>query len=297
MSIPNAAYSEVVERCLHLAWQGRWLRPRQPQIAAFDTDGTLWDCDLAHRFWRRLVSRRLLHENAQRPLARAARALGLEPCQNPYDNYRTLDGLRRAGRCPEPLMVRVMLEGLTGLREDQVRSHARATVTGVAEMRSVAGGRAAELIGQLRQQGFRVIVVSASPHWVVEAAVESIGMTPEDVIAGRVAVVDSVLTDGVIEPVPYGTGKIQAILRRFRAVPSISVGNGVGDLAMLKASSHLKLLVNPTQALLQACEEIGGNTWPMGILDLRSPRRKRPVSARKGMAEGLDGARQPQAPL
>ena len=164
-------------------------------------------------------------------------------------------------------MVRVMLQGLAGLREDEVYVHSQKAVA-AAEGTPAASRPAFRMIEQLRDLGFRVIVVSGSPRWTVEVAVRSMGIEPEDIIAGQVAVVEGVLTHGVIEPLPHGKGKIQAILRRFGAVPHVSVGNGLGDLAMLEAASHLKLLINPTEALLRACEEGAAATTPMGLLHL-----------------------------
>ena len=270
MSIPSASYNDVVERCLRVAQQGRNLRPGQRQIAAFDADGTLWAQDVAEILWQRLVEQNALREAGSGPLARAVRSLGEEPSRETHQDYMRLLQLYRDGRCPEETMVRAMLQGLAGIREDDLYESAREAIRSVEKSMAIDNGRPADMIRQLREQGFRIVIVSASPRWAVEVAVDRFGIEPRDVVAGQVAVVDGVLTSSIIEPLPHGQGKIQALLRACGSVPHVSVGNTISDLALLEAASHLKLLVNPTDDLVAACEEIGGSTWSMATVDLLS---------------------------
>ena len=270
MSIPSASYNDVVERCLRVAQQGRNLRPGQRQLAAFDADGTLWSQDVAEILWERLIESAALREAGAGPLARALRSVGQEPARDARQDYLRLLALHREGRCPEETMVRAMLSGLAGIREDDVYETAREAIRSVPDMKTLDSGRPADMIRQLRDQGFRIVVVSASPRWAVEVGVERLGIEPRDVVAGQVAVVDGVLTQSIIEPLPYGPGKIQALLRAFGTVPHVSVGNTINDLPLLEAASHLKLLVNPTDDLVAACEEVGGSTWSMATVDLLS---------------------------
>jgi phosphoserine phosphatase len=263
MSIRRAPLQDLLERCDRLARDGTRLRPGQPQLAAFDADGTLWKADVGELLWDRLVAERALDRRATAPMARALRACGMEPGRDPYMDYPKLMELYRAGRCAEETMARVMLEGLAGLREEDVYVHALKAVTGSAGVSAALGGEAAELMDHLRRLGFHVVVVSGSPKWVVEVAVQPLGVQAADVLAGQVAVVNSVLTDGIIDPLPHGKGKIQAILRRFGRVPLVAAGNGLGDLAMLEGASHLRFLFNPTEELLRAADEMRSVTWSL----------------------------------
>jgi len=264
MSIRQATYDDVVEQCGRLAQQWRRLRPDQTQFAAFDADGTLWEDDVADLLWEHLTRGKALHRMAAAPLARAVRGAGEEPTHDPYADYAKLKELSRAGRCGEGTMVRVMLEGLAGLREEDIYLHSQKALERAGGPARKGTGPAAAMIARLRDLGYRVVVVSGSPRWTVEVAVKPLGVGPADIVAGQVAVVDGTLTDGVIEPLPHGKGKIQAILRRFGAGPHVSVGNGLGDLQMLEAASHLKLLINPTDALLKACEDGAAYVTPLG---------------------------------
>ena len=283
MSIPSASYNDVVERCLRVAQQWRNLRPGQRQIAAFDADGTLWAQDVAEILWQRLVEQNALREAGSGPLARAVRSLGQEPSREAHQDYMRLLRLYRDGHCPEETMVRAMLQGLAGIREDDLYESAREAIRSVEKSMAIDSGRPADMIRQLREQGFRIVIVSASPRWAVEVAVDRLGIEPRDVVAGQVAVVDGVLTSSIIEPLPHGQGKIQALLRACGSVPHVSVGNTISDLALLEAASHLKLLVNPTDDLVAACEEIGGSTWSMATVDLLSAPTHRPKLLQAGV--------------
>ncbi len=282
MGIHRTTVHDVIEHCGRLAREAHRLRPDQHQLAAFDADGTLWGPDVAELLWERLVSSRALTPAAAAPVARALRQCGEEPSRDPFRDYPVLEALFRSGRCAEETMARVMLQGLAGLREEDLYDHARAAIAAASELQEarIAGTR--RMLTEMRALGYRVIVVSASPRWVVEVAVEPLGVTSEDILAGQVAVVEGTLTDGILEPLPYGKGKIQAILRRFGSVPRVALGNALSDLAMLEATSHLRVLVNPTEELLSACEKIHGTTWSMGLLGVAAQAGKRAAVANAG---------------
>ena len=264
MGIPRKTIHDVIEQCGRLAREAHRLRPDLHHLAAFDADGTLWGPDVAELLWERLLSSRALTPAGAAPMARALRQCGEEPTRDPFRDYPALDALFRAGRCSEETMARVMLQGLAGLREEDLYAHARAAIGQASDLQEarIAGTR--RLLDEMRKLGYRVIVVSSSPRWVVEVAVEPLGVARKDILAGQVAVVDGVLSDGILEPLPHGKGKIQAILRRFGSVPRVALGNALSDLAMLEATSHLRVLVNPTEELLSASEGIHGTTWSMG---------------------------------
>ncbi|HKY33249.1 MAG TPA: HAD family hydrolase [Candidatus Polarisedimenticolia bacterium] len=262
MSVRRAHVSDLLEQCHRLAQQADRLRPGQPQIAAFDADGTLWGPDVAELLWGRILDERALDRRAVAPIARVLRGCGAEPSRDPYADFSRLMDLFMAGRCSEEQMTRVMLEGLAGMREEALYALSGKAVSGLGDVTQT--GEAARMVEHLRTLGFHVVVVSGSPRWAIETAVRPLGIERSEVIAGQVAVVDSVLTDGIIEPLPYGKGKIQAILRRYGRVPIIAAGNGLADLPMLEGASHLRLLVNPTAELLRACDDIRTTTWSMG---------------------------------
>ena len=290
MSIRRATPEDVVSHCDRLAQQGQRLRPDQSLIAALDADGTLWSADVAELLWQRLTRQGALQRTGGAAIARALRESGGVPKREACADFEQLAALCRAGRVHRETMVRVMLAGLAGMREDDLYGHAAEIVSAHDELRALGEGKARRMVDDLRGVGFRVIVVSGSPRWAVEVAVRPLGIEPQDVIAGQVAVVNGILTDGIIEPLPWGRGKVQSILRRFGAVPRVSMGNGLSDLPMLEATCDLRILVDPTDELLSACEEIRGATWAVSLLgQKRSPQRA--VTARAGAHPKSTGPR------
>jgi phosphoserine phosphatase len=287
MSIRSATYQDIVEHCDRLARRGQRLRPEQQPLVAFDADGTLWGPDVAEMLWNHLIAERALDPLAEAPLARALRGLGVEPEREPHADFTRLLELFRAGRCPEETMVRVMLQGLSGMREEDVYVHSSRVVAASGELAPTRQAEPRRMLEELRGLGFRALVVSGSPRWTIEVAARPLGIEPADIIAGQVAVVNGVLTDGIIEPLPWGRGKIQAILRRCGTVPCVCLGNSLGDLAMLRATSDLRILVNPTDDLVLACEEIPGATWSMGPpAPPRAPVRRRATARAAGGSMG-----------
>ncbi len=288
LNFRQTTVESLVDQCRRMALRARGMRPDQAPIAAFDADGTLWGPDVADLLWRFLTSGKLLHERAAAPLARAVRTLGLEPARDPYRDYETLGRLHSEGRCTAATMTRVMLQGLAGITEEDLYLHSLKALASATELQASHLVSAGKMLADLRAHGYRVIVVSGSPRWTVEVAVKPLGVKREDILAGEVAVVDGVLTDGVLDPLPYGRGKVQAILGRFGLVPRVAVGNGLADLAMLEATSHLRVLVNPSEDLVRACDGIRGTTWSMGLPDEHAaPRGRRGVPSRQPHAKEI----------
>jgi len=281
MSIRSATLNDVVEHCDRLIGQDRRHRPESAPIAAFDADGTLWGPDVAELLWDRLVAGKSLTRKASPSMARALRSVGGEPTGEVHGDYVRLADLHREGKCPEETMVRAMLQGLAGIREEDLYAHSEEAIASCADLRPIASGDSRKMVDQLRAMGFHVIVVSSSPRWAVETAVRSYGIEPRDILAGQVAVVGGVLTDGVIEPLPHGRGKIEAILKRFGAVPRISLGNALADLAMMTATSALRILVNPTDEMVVACDRIPGDTWALGLIGPPETSRRRQAAPGK----------------
>jgi len=297
MSIRRTTLEEIVHRCDRLAQQGQRLRPGQPPLAALDADGTLWGPDVADLLWQRLLTEKALDRRAAPLIARSLREAGVEPTRDAYQDFESLRRMREAGKVSAETMVRLMLRGLVGLREEALEGHALHVVSTAPQLSTLSDGESRGMIDKLRALGFRVIVVSGSPRWVVEAAVAAFGIPTCDVLAGQVSVVEGVLTDGIIEPLPWGKGKVQAILRRFGAVPRVSMGNGLGDLPMMEATSHLRVLVNPTDDLMVACEEIKGPTWSMDLLGLPAAKSGKKVPTQvMGQAAGQATPRRTRRP-
>lgn len=115
----------------------------------------------------------------------------------------------------------------------------------------------ASLIARLRQAGYDVWVVSASPQPLVEVAAAAYGVPADRVIGTRVALRDGKLTGEVIPPVPYREGKSAAIRKYIGRRPVLVLGDSWTDFEMLTWAEHGVLLERSDAALVAAARKAG----------------------------------------
>jgi HAD superfamily hydrolase (TIGR01490 family) len=207
-----------------------------PKTAAFDCDGTLWAGDSGVKFFNWEIQQGLIDtEVAQAAMAR-------------YDEYL-------AGRVSEDDICAYMVQIHRGLRVDVIEEAVERFVAEQVvpdffpEMKS--------LVDELRQQGCDIWAVSSTNSWVVEAAVKTVGISADRVLAVRADVVNGVVTDGVGE-ITSGAGKATALKRALKAPLEASFGNSIFDLEMLEMAQRA-FPVNPTAELLRIARDRG---WP-----------------------------------
>jgi len=92
------------------------------------------------------------------------------------------------------------------------------------------------LMDELRDAGFRVVVVTASPRVVVARFARRIGIDGGDVGGMTNGIEDGLFTGELVPPMTYREGKVAAIERFTGALPVFAVGDAVTDDAMLCAA-------------------------------------------------------------
>jgi len=103
-----------------------------------------------------------------------------------------------------------------------------------------------KLIGNLKNFGFEVWIVSASPEVLYEKFVsERTGVPVTRIIGVKSVIKNGVITDEMVHPVPQDNGKEFTIDTFIKTKPLFAAGNSRGDFEMLSASRMLKLIVNP----------------------------------------------------
>ena len=113
-----------------------------------------------------------------------------------------------------------------------------------------------ELIGNLKEYGFEVWVISASPEILYQKFVsEELGICPTHVIGAKTAVENGRATGKVIPPLPQDDGKAHAIETFIKAKPLIVGGNSRGDMDMMNESVGLKMIVNPDNKTVRGPED------------------------------------------
>jgi HAD superfamily phosphoserine phosphatase-like hydrolase len=209
----------------------------QPRTAAFDCDGTLWFGDSGMKFFYWEIEQGLIPTK----VAQAAIAQ--------YDEYL-------AGRVSEDDICREMVRIHAGLNLEKVVSFAeRFAEDNVVphyfpEMRT--------LVAKLQSLNCDIWAVSSTNSWVIEAAVQAVGIRSDRVLAVRAEIQNGVITDH-IGAITSGPGKALALRSAMSAPPDVSFGNSLFDLEML-ALARQAFAINAEPDLLKIAE---GKEWPV----------------------------------
>ncbi len=216
----------------------RWVESvlaKEPRVAVFDCDGTLWSGDAGYEFMRWSLDRGLVSRQASDWLA--AR----------YREYT-------AGTVDEATICGEMVQVYAGLREAELRQAAKRFFHEVVEPHIFP--ELLELVERLGSRGTELWAVSSTNNWVVEAGVvERFGIPAHRVLAATVRIESGIVTDSLIA-VPTDEAKAEALRRVRVAQPDAVFGNSIHDLAMLLLAGH-PFPVNPTQELEEYAEAAG----------------------------------------
>jgi phosphoserine phosphatase len=210
---------------------------REPAIAVFDCDGTLWDGDSGYDFMVWSIEEGIVSRNASDWID---------------SRYR----LYLAGTVSELAMCGEMVQIYDGLSELEVRRAAAAFFQArfadkiFPEMRS--------LVSSLQDRGTDIWVVSSTNNWVIDEGVRGFNIPPTRVISARAQVVGGVITSKLLD-VPTGEGKAASLIKAGVAAPDVVFGNSIHDAAMLEIALQA-YPVNPTPALREIASKRG---WPI----------------------------------
>ncbi|MDR1743456.1 MAG: haloacid dehalogenase-like hydrolase [Dysgonamonadaceae bacterium] len=150
---------------------------------------------------------------------------------------------------------------LSGLTADQIRQ-----IGADCYQKSYKGRIYPEmkkLIANLKNYGFEVWILTASPELLYQKFVSEELNIPMLNIVGVKSVIENGVSSGtVIMPIPQDDGKGYTIETFIQAKPLIVGGNSRGDLDMLNLSSGLKIVVNPDNSTIRPKEDgvIAGHT-------------------------------------
>jgi phosphoserine phosphatase len=218
---------------------------RDPAVAVFDCDGTLWSGDSGYDFMLWSIEEGLVSRNASDWID---------------SRYR----LYRAGTVSEVAMCGEMVQIYVGLSELEIRRAADAFFQSrfsdkiFPEMRS--------LVASLQDRGTDIWVVSSTNNWVIEAGIRGLNIPPTRVISARAEVVAGVITSKLLD-VPTDEGKAQSLVKAGIAAPDVVFGNSIHDAAMLEIARQA-FPVDPTPALLAIATQHG---WPVFYPDATLP--------------------------
>ena len=113
-----------------------------------------------------------------------------------------------------------------------------------------------EFIANLKEYGFEVWILSASPEFLYQKFVaEELGLPENQIIGVKSVVKDGVTTGEIIPPIPQDDGKAHTIETFIKTRPLIVGGNSRGDMDMINESFGLKIIVNPDDVTVRGEED------------------------------------------
>ena len=113
-----------------------------------------------------------------------------------------------------------------------------------------------EFIANLKEYGFEVWILTASPELLYQKFVaEELGIPVTQVVGAKCVVAHGRTTGEIIMPIPQDDGKAATIETYIKAKPLIVGGNSRGDMDMINESYGLKMIVNPDDETVRGPED------------------------------------------
>ena len=216
-------------------------------LAVFDADGTLWSGDVGETLLQAIDE-----------LGAINASFGYRSLLEEYDARCATDAT--AGytwACT--IMAGLEESTLKDICDQAWRQHRQHVLPGMRQ-----------LVQTMLAADVHVVVVSASSRWIIQTAVQELGISADDVIAFDQEVANGRLTSSLKYPLPNGQGKADAISLILGRRPCIGFGNSVHDLPMLRCSTHAVVVLAETDGdafddhLVTECETHGWERMRLG---------------------------------
>jgi phosphoserine phosphatase len=204
----------------------------EPQVAAFDCDGTLWSGDAGERFFDWEINQGVVSAE----IGDAMRAR--------YVEYK-------AGNVSEDAMCGEMVTMHKGMTEAVMMKAASYFME-----RAFPGHifpEMQELVGRLQGNGCDVWAVSSSNEWVIRAGMKAFGIAEDHILATKVELENGVITDRLTS-VPSGPGKPKVLREVVKKEIDAAFGNSRWDADMLAIAKHA-FAINPNPDLETAARQ------------------------------------------
>lgn len=209
-------------------------------VAAFDADGTLWDFDVGETFLKWAGEQGKLTRWPKGPWAWVE-----------YERRLAAGDLRHA--------FEFCMTAFADLPEAEVKEWAAKLLAPMYEAAIFPEMRS--LVKTLHSREAEVWIVSGSPTWCVIPGAALLGVPPERVIAGEVAInAAGLVTEAMRAPLTIQETKVSALLARAGRPPHFAAGNSAYDYDLVESARAVSLLVNPPEGETWKSRR-GGDSW------------------------------------
>jgi phosphoserine phosphatase len=241
---------EILARILDAA------RARPGGVAATDGDGTLWSGDVGEDVFLAFIERGRVAPPAAEAIAREAREHGLDATGPAIAVARRIYDAYVAHRFPEERVCELMTWCFAGWTREELTAFARA-VAARARVVERLHEELGEVLAGVRDAGIEIVLVSASPRAIVEAAARFVdGVTFAHVVAATPRWNGSAMMPDVERPIPYGPGKVRGLRAAIGAREIYAAfGDNAFDVSMLGEAS-VPVAVRPKDALRARAGEV-----------------------------------------
>ena len=190
----------------------------QERLAVFDMDGTLLQGDSVSAYLNCLAGNGLISEDFRK--------------DDDYHRQEFMNGTLDIG-----FFYRHVLAPLRGWSRERIRDFMSAMTA--SDIRPLIYREARDLVKRLKDEGFRVIIVSATFDLIVETVAREI-FSVTDIIATKTAFRNGIFTGEPLEPYSHQSGKALLLNRMLQENGwtlrgSMGFGDTVNDIEMLTA--------------------------------------------------------------
>ncbi|MFO0679260.1 MAG: haloacid dehalogenase-like hydrolase [Polyangiaceae bacterium] len=227
------------------------LRQAPDGLVATDGDGTLWTGDVGDDVFHAMLARGTMTQVARDAVRAVGRNHGVPDDESASRDKvaieRVYDAYKR-GAFDERTMYELQAIVFAGWQ----RADVDAFVMDVLAKEKLADRihpELARLVAWLAGQDVKVVLVSASPRYVVERAATFAGIDPREVVAVTPFWDDDVMIPDVLRPIPYDDGKVSGLRAHAGAGTLVAAfGDNAFDFAML-SESRVPVAIRPKPRL------------------------------------------------
>jgi len=194
--------------------------PKTNHIAAFDADGTLWFSDVGRDFYDFQIKHNYFPQGESLD----------------WNNYFAME--KNGMEAGLSWLAKILAgENLNELRNRVKLFNKEYPPIYVKEQK--------EIIKFLKASGVRVLIVTASVSWTIEAAAAEFDIPLEDIVGVRTYIENDIITDRVHHPISWAEGKVPALLEVTGGKkPFLVSGNTTSDCHMIDIATDLKLVIH-----------------------------------------------------